>query len=268
MTIEHFFQLFLKELELNPNLTEYYKYNKSEKSFEFRKAYFTQRLQYILDHLPEKEGLIWDCGCGFGTTAIFLALNGYKVDGSTLEFYYQQIPQRLEYWKQFGDVSTFTYSYENVFEKEIAPHSLSAIIVQDTLHHLEPFQEILKVFKQALKKDGKVIAVEENGSNIFIRANRYRQRGNNRIVEMYDERLQKNILIGNENIRSYRTWNKEFTKGGFRLKEKKYIRLFLPFFFKNQNFEKVINREQVIWKKNRFLREYFFFGLNFVAVAE
>jgi hypothetical protein len=57
-------------------------------SFEFRKSYVTQRLHYILDHLPTPDAAIWDCGCGYGTTAIFLALNGYKVHGTTLEFYF------------------------------------------------------------------------------------------------------------------------------------------------------------------------------------
>jgi tRNA/tmRNA/rRNA uracil-C5-methylase (TrmA/RlmC/RlmD family) len=110
MSIEQFFELFLKELELNPNLTRYYKYNNNKSSFQFRKAYFQQRLQYIQSHITDRDSVIWDCGCGFGTTAIFLALNGYKVDGSTLEFYFKEIPSRIQYWSQFGDVSGFTYS--------------------------------------------------------------------------------------------------------------------------------------------------------------
>lgn len=265
MTINRFFELFLKELELNPNLTRYYKYNNNKSSFQFRKAYFSQRLQYIQSHLTKANSTIWDCGCGYGTTAIFLALNGHKVTGNTLEFYFKEIPKRLEYWSQFGDVSSFEATYENAYEKQLEPSSLDYIIVQDTLHHLEPFQEILPIFKNALKPDGKLIAIEENGNNVVIRANRYRTRGNNRIVEMYDERLKKNILIGNENIRSFETWQKEFNNGGFVLKDKNYMRLFLPFFFSDKNSQKLIEKEQRLWKKNSFLREYCFFGLNFIA---
>jgi len=265
ITIERFFELFLEELKINPNLTKYYKYNNNKSSFQFRKAYFIQRLQYIQSHIKDTNSLIWDCGCGFGTTAIFLALNGYKVAGNTLEFYYKEIPARLKYWSKYGDVSSFTPSYENAYEKKFETHTIDYIIVQDTLHHLEPFQGILKIFKEVMKPEGKLIAIEENGNNIIIRANRYRTRRNNRIIEIFDERLNKKILFGNENIRSFDTWQKEFNKAGFELKDRSYIRLFLPFFFTNANAEKVIAAEQRIWQKNPFLREYFFFGLNFIA---
>lgn len=265
MTIDRFFQLFLEELKINPNLTRYYKYNNNKSSFQFRKAYFTQRLQYIQSHITDTNSVIWDCGCGFGTTAIFLALNGYKVAGNTLEFYYKEIPARLEYWSRYGDVSSFTPSYENAYEKKFEPHSLDYIIVQDTLHHLEPFQGILKIFKEVMKQQGKLIGIEENGNNIIIRANRYRTRRNNRIIEIFDERLNKKILFGNENIRSFDTWQKEFNKAGFELKDKQYIRLFMPFFFNDTNAHNIIAGEQKLWKNNSFLREYFFFGLNFIA---
>src|SRR5688500_1089112 len=120
MTVEKFFELFLKELEQNPNLRSYYKFLNSPSSFEFRKAYFCQRLQYILDNMGDRSQAIWDCGCGYGTTDIFLALNGYKVFGSTLEFYYREIPPRLEYWKQHGYTGGFTFEYENLFDRHPA----------------------------------------------------------------------------------------------------------------------------------------------------
>jgi len=265
ITIERFFQLFLEELKINANLTRYYKYNNNKSSFQFRKAYFIQRLEYIQNHITEENSVIWDCGCGFGTTAIFLAMNGYKVVGNTLEFYYKEIPARLKYWSQYGDISSFTPSYENAYEKKFDPRSIDYIIVQDTLHHLEPFQGILKIFKEVMKPNGKLIAIEENGNNIIIRANRYRTRRNNRIIEIFDERLNKKILFGNENIRSLATWQKEFNKAGFELKDKRYIRLFLPFFFTNTNARNIIETEQKLWQKSSFLREYFFFGLNFIA---
>jgi hypothetical protein len=71
ITIERFFLLFLEELKINANLTRYYKYNNNKSSFQFRKAYFIQRLEYIQNHITDENSVIWDCGCGFGTTAIF-----------------------------------------------------------------------------------------------------------------------------------------------------------------------------------------------------
>ena len=64
---------------------------------------------------------IWDCGCGYGTTCIFLALNGIETYGTTLEFYFETVQKRKEYWSRYGDTSLFTCTYENLFDN-IARH--------------------------------------------------------------------------------------------------------------------------------------------------
>jgi len=267
MTVERFFEIFLLELESNSNLRNYYKFLNNKSSFEFRKAYFVQRLQYILDNVKNKEAAIWDCGCGYGTTDIFLALNGFKVHGTTLEFYYKEIPARLEFWSKYGDTSLFTYSYENLFDSTPAKSSQDLIIIQDTLHHLEPLQSALKIFKDTLKPSGKMVIVEENGNNVIQNLKLYLQRGNKRIIEIYDEQLKKNILLGNENIRSLKQWRNELKKQNFVIPEDKiqYVRLYPPFSYKGSNPNQLIEKEQKIWKKNSLLRERFFFGLNFIA---
>lgn len=270
MTVENFFELFLKELEENPNLRSYYKFLNSSSSFEFRKAYFCQRLQYILDNIGSKEQMIWDCGCGYGTTDIFLALNGYQVFGSTLEFYYKEIPPRLEYWKKHGYTGGFTYEYENLFDQHPDKNTMDVIIIQDTLHHLEPLQDALSIFRDVLKPSGRLLVIEENGNNVIQNFKLYLRRGNKRIIEMYDEKLNKTILLGNENIRSRELWEAELKKKNFRMLPEKtqYIRLFPPFMFNRQNYNDMIGKEQRIWRSNSFLRDKFFFGLNFIAKKE
>lgn len=265
MSAEDFFELFLKELEQSPHLHSYYKFLGDEKSFLFRKAYFIERLKYIQRNVTNTGAAIWDCGCGYGTTDIFLALNGFKVHGTTLEFYYKDIPQRLAYWQQFGNVSGFTYSYENLFDQHPPAASIDIVIVQDTLHHLEPLQDALQIFHTSLKPGGKLISVEENGSNVIQRAKLYKQRGNKRIITIYDEQLKKDILLGNENIRSIETWGAEFAKQNFTIGNVEYVRLFLPFQFSKENYENRIAQEKRIWQTNSFLRQYFYFGLNFTA---
>lgn len=267
MHIEEFFALFLEELKSNSKLTSYYKFLENPASFEFRKAYVVQRLQYILDHLPTTDAAIWDCGCGYGTTAIFLALNGYKVHGTTLEFYFARIPERLQYWAQFGDVSGFTYSYENLFDVPPPPASYDHIIIQDTLHHLEPLQDALRIFHQALRPAGNLIIVEENGGNVVQNLKLYLRRGNKRIIEIYDEQLKKNILLGNENIRPLATWRRELHKQQLTIypADVQYIRLFPPFMFKQNNTPELVQREDRIWRRNALLKEKLYFGLNFVA---
>lgn len=267
MTVEQFFKHLLEELESHPKLKGYYRFLNDSKSFEFRKAYYTQRLEYIEQQVKETNGPIWDIGCGYGTTAIFLALNGYKVHGSTLEYYFNEIPQRLEFWKKLGDISGFTFDYENLYDSAPPKDHYAAVIVQDTLHHTEPIDEALKIIKSCLRKNGKVIAVEENGNNWIQSLKLYKQRGNKRIIEYHDERLGKTILLGNENIRSYAHWKSLFEKEGFKMMDESvhYVRLYPPMLFKGET-NQVVAKEQRIWRSNRFLKERFFFGLNFCAL--
>ena len=267
MTVDDFFKLLLDELKINQQLVSYYKFLENPASFEFRKSYVIQRLHYIQDHLPNREAAIWDCGCGYGTTAIFLALNGYKVHGTTLEFYFQHIPERLRYWSQFGDVSGFTYSYENLFDSPPPSASYDHIIIQDTLHHLEPLQDALRIFHEALRPAGNLIIVEENGGNVVQNLKLYLRRGNKRIITIYDEQLKKNILLGNENIRDLATWRRELARQGLHIpnQQVQYIRLFPPFMFKSDNVPQVVARENRLWRTNSLLKEKLFFGLNFTA---
>lgn len=267
MTVETFFDHFVEELKENEDLRYYYKYLEDPKRFEYRKSYFCQRLQYIIDHIGEDDPKIWDCGCGFGTTAIFLSINGITSHGTTLEHYIKQIPKRLKYWSQFGDVSKFTYSYENIFDHDFEKASYDLIIIQDTLHHLEPLQEALEILNHVLRPKGKLLIIEENGNNIIQNTKLFLQRGNKRIIEIYDETLQKNILLGNENIRSLKKWDSEFKMKGMKVVDDsvQYIRYYLPFMFPNEKAAEKINKEQQLWKKNRFLKEYFFFGINFMV---
>ena len=267
MTVNHFFELFLKELENQSSLWSYYKYHTDVKSLSFRKAYFCQRLEYIQKAIIRKESISWDIGCGYGTTAIFLALNGFKVHGTTLEFYFKEIPERIKYWSQYGDVSGFTFDYEDIFDPELKPVKYDYIIVQDTLHHLEPLQEALNIISNQLAINGEIVAIEENGNNIIQSLKLYKQRGNKRIIEFYDERLKKTILLGNENIRSIQTWQKEMNKQGLSIDTNsvQYVRAYPPFLFNKYGYEKSIEKEQQLWKKNKWMREYFFFGINFIA---
>lgn len=267
MTVEQFFEHFIEELKENEDLRYYYKYLEDPAKFEYRKAYFCQRLQYIADHIKHPNLKIWDCGCGFGTTAIFLSINGISSHGTTLEHYIKQLPRRLEYWKQFGDVSKFSYSYENIFDHQFESNSYDLIIIQDTLHHLEPLNEALKILHKVLRKDGKLLIIEENGNNLIQNAKLFLQRGNKRIIKIYDETLKKEILLGNENIRSLNEWQKEFQKEGFTIEQSsvEYIRYYLPFMFPNEKAKQKVAAEQKLWKKNNFLKEYFFFGINFLV---
>ena len=268
MQNEVFFEHLCEELRQNRGLYPYYKLVDGSTSRQlFRKAYFMQRLEYLDRNIDlGKHPKIWDCGCGYGTTGFYFAMKGQPVYGTTLEYYPEQWENRRKFWAQFGDASLCTFQYANLFDQKLEEESFDYIILQDTLHHIEPLDEALKIFRKVLKPDGKLILIEENGGCWIKSAMLFKQRGRKRIISVYDENLQKEVLMGNENIRSEKEWRKHFVEAGFRLDEDslQYIRFLPSWHFNAENVKKKVEIEQKMWKKYAFLRHHFFWGVNMV----
>lgn len=270
MTVEEFFSFFLEELEANPRLGGYYKFRGDARRFLFRKAYFCQRLQYVLDSLgPNRQQAVWDCGCGYGTTALFLALNGYQVFGTTLEFYFAEIEKRKAWWSRHGEVSSFQHRYEDLFEADYT-QAFDAVIVQDVLHHVEPISEGLQRLHASLRSGGRLIVVEENGANLIQNLKLIKQRGFKKTISVYDERLKRTVLLGNENIRSLAQWRLLLGNAGFTVDDRsvEYIRFFLPPFIKQGSVEALKTKESRLAKQSPLLKNFFFFGVNFTAAKK
>jgi len=267
MEVSAFIELFIRELEINSDLRVYYRLLDKGNRFLWRKAYLEQRLEYIYKHLGIASGKIWDVGCGYATTAIFLTLNGYQVLGNTLEFYYDKIGSRLDYWSKFGNLNGLRIEYSNVFDMPLLAQEYDAIVAQDTLHHLEPVQEAVNILGVSLKQDGRLIVTEENGHNVFIVLRNFSKRGFKRVTEYYDERLQKAILFGNENARSIHTWQKILKNNGLTLAENdlEYIRLLPPFCFTGENYRHITVKEKKLGNNLPLVQELLFFGINFTA---
>jgi SAM-dependent methyltransferase len=267
MDIEKFFELLLTEIEVNKSLQNLYRFLRDKSSFYFRKAYFIQRLEYIKNNITTKDASIWDCGCGYGTTGIYLALNGYNVYGTTVEYFYDHIPARFEFWNKFGDISSFRVNYQNLFDPPFFKDRFDYVITQDVLHHLEPNNRALRIIKDALRDKGKLIVCEENGNNVIHSLKLFLRRGNKRIIDIYDEKLNKWIKLGNENIQSLTSWKNKFRKAGLKINDNsiEYIRLFPPLFLNKDNYGRLLERENKIWKKNKAIRKFLFFGINFTA---
>ena len=230
MNVEKFFQLLIGEMEDNQELKGYYKFLKNPSFFNIRKTYFCQRLRYLMNHLDDPVKEVCDCGCGHGTTPLFLAMNGIKVHGITIgEHYFNGIERRRDFWGKFGDTNLFTVSCESLFDAKVPPASYDAIIIQDTLHHLEPVQDALAILYRMLKPNGKLIILEANGGNLIHKLRLYMMRGNKKVIEIYDEYLQKNVLYGNENYRSIREWSRLLENQNFVIDSSvQYIKFFYP----------------------------------------
>jgi SAM-dependent methyltransferase len=270
MEIDRFIAILEEELHENADLRKYYRFLNNKNLYLFRKAYFQQRLEYIARIVGNKDAAIWDCGCGYGTTGFYLALNGYKVYGTTIEYYIDLIGERQKFWEKHGDMNRFIIEYQNIFRDPPAPQSYDYIILQDVLHHLEPLDEALRILHDSLKPGGRLVCVEENGNNIIQSFKLFLKRGNRRIITISDHQSGEEILLGNENIRSLSKWNKEFKKHHLVVDEKsqEYIRLLPPFFFNRRNFQRIISFEQNTWKQFPLLKEYFYSGVNFTARRE
>jgi SAM-dependent methyltransferase len=277
MDVTRFFELFLGELEQNKELHTYYRLLDNPRRLLFRKSYLEQRLRYVHFHLGKPGKKIWDVGCGYGTTAIFAVLNGHSVLGSTLEFYYDHIQRRLEYWSRYGDLSGLQIAYQNIFDRPIERQSMDrpverqsmdVVLVQDTLHHLEPIYPACRILCDALNPGGRLIVSEENGNNPFIRAKNFATRGFKRVGTYYDERLNKSIPFGNENARSLKAWKKILTHTGFTVvdPETRFVRLFPPFVFDPDNYMHMMERENTIGQHDNLVNNYLFFGINFTAI--
>jgi SAM-dependent methyltransferase len=268
MGIEEFLELFIKELEINSDLRNYYRLLNNKGRYLWRKAYLEQRLRYVSDNLKIKEGNIWDVGCGYATTAIFLALNGHRVMGNTLEFYFDKISNRFDYWSRYGSLSNLKVEYANLFDMPLTPQFYDTIIAQDTLHHLEPINEALQILSDSLKSGGRLIVTEENGNNLFINLKNFSRRGFKKVTWCYDEKLQKTILFGNENARGMHTWRHMLEASGLEVPSDpiEYIRYYPPFCFTEDNNLMISEKEKQIGSKVSLIRELLFFGINFTAI--
>jgi SAM-dependent methyltransferase len=268
MEVTEFFELFIRELELNKEFQGYYRLLDNPRRMLWRRSYLEQRLRYVNLHLGSPGKKIWDVGCGYGTTSIFAALNGHHVMGSTLEFYYDHIQRRVDYWSKYGDLSGLRIAYENVFDRPVEKESVEVVLVQDTLHHLEPIYPACRILNEALKPGGRLIVSEENGNNPFIRAKNFATRGFKRIDTIYDERLGKNIPFGNENARPLKAWKKILNQTGFTVvdPETRFVRLFPPFAYTKGNYMHMLERENTIGQRDDLVNNFLFFGINFTAV--
>jgi SAM-dependent methyltransferase len=267
MLTTSFYNLFENELKQNVDIQHYHRILNSKDRYLFRKSYVEQRMEYIQKRITKGNAKILDLGCGYGTNSFMLGSVGHEVTGTTLEYYFDKIENRRQYWNKHFDTSNVQFKYENIFKSAYPDNSFDYILVQDTLHHIEPIADALKILKRILKPDGSIIVIEENGNNIFNGVKNFKLRGFKRIVKYYDEKLQETMLFGNENTRSFKKWKRIFEAAGFKIDDNslEYIRLFLPKKYKTYSVEDIIEKEQNIWRKNKLLREYFFFGINFRA---
>ena len=74
-------------------------------------------------------------------------------------------------------------------------------------------------------------------------------------------------MLGNENIRSLSKWQNELSRQQLQIDPLSvhYVRAYPPAIFNRFGYVAAIDKEQRLWRKNSLMRDYFFFGINFIA---
>lgn len=225
ISAEDFFEDLLNDIETFDSLKEYYGFMNGSRSLRVYRERFITRMNYCLMNL---EGKVLDVGCGFGTTMIFLALNGFSVSGITLEFYHPVLLERLDKYKSrfTGDVS---FKHSDFFEEDLS--GFDCILLQDTLHHLEPMGSVASKISQFCAQGRLVVCLEENGGSLLKNARLFLKRGSEKIIKFTDSHTGKTILLGNENVRSLKRWRCIFEQVGLELVDVKFHASPIGFFF-------------------------------------
>lgn len=269
MSLDTFFDRLEDELQFNLKLKEYHRIINDKSNYLFRKLYYYQRLEFMLSQIDlTKVNRILDLGCGYGTSSYLLAHFNQRIVATTLEYYYDEIENRNTYWNKYVNTDCIEFKYENFLKADYLPKQFDYVIVQDTLHHLEPINEALEKIHMVLKDEGIVIVNEENGSNIICRIKHFKERGFKRIIKIYDEKLNEWLLFGNENTRNISKWESLFRDANMKVipKSKEYIRVLPSMFYMNKDMNEVAGMENKIGSVSKYFNKYFFFGINFCAM--
>ena len=138
---------------------------------------YQNRLRYIMNLLLSLKGpLILDAGCGLGSEALLFSSLGAKVVGVDLNeerlkaaekrrlFYKDLIKGRVEFI--LGDV----------FEI-IKMQKFDIVWMNESISHIHPAEEFLRIAHHQLNPGGRVIISETNGGNPYILLKRFMKTG-------------------------------------------------------------------------------------------
>lgn len=192
--------------------------------------------QYHINH--EADGYLWrqydrrlsdliaamrpglrvlEVGCGFGHDLCWTAIHGAKATGidvkSDMVSMSTQLKKRLE--TEFGYELDVEIVGANLLDFD-RDGSFDFIYMKDTLHHLEPRQEIVPKLAALLAPGGRLLIVEPNAWNPMIQYKMFRIRGFKTIIELTDAETGKHFIYGNERLLTGGTMTRLFAAAGLK----------------------------------------------------
>ena len=126
------------------------------------------RFDEVMGSFQIHPGKALDAGCGTGEFTVQLAKSGLEVAGvdisrKSIEFLNKYSKKNnLRIKGVVGDIENLPFK----------SNSFDYCFCFGTLHHFMDFRNALKELRRVLKNEGKIMALEPNGSNPVLRASR------------------------------------------------------------------------------------------------
>jgi len=198
--------------DLKNKKTNYYFFNNPWRYNDTRQIGIKNKINFVINNI-RKNSKVLDVGCGTGTLSIELARANINCTGIDISAKSLNIAKDLAK-NNLTNKQTKLINFLKISLKEFSKSNekYDAVIFFKTLHHLEKINEVTKIVKNLLNKNGKIIIVEPVRNDLT----------NLNIIFAYIIRTLSDTWINK--IKKISLAEKDINKEIFRLfKEYKYI---------------------------------------------
>lgn len=219
----------------------------------YYRSYLRQFPQYMrnnYDHrlepavnIARKQGKnirLLEIGSGCGTEALYFSLIGCEIVAVELKKKMYEVAERRKNILEDKIGRTLNCEFKNIsildFDSE---NKFDLIWLEETFHHLEPRNLVIKKISSLLKPGGHLVISETNALNILIQVWLFRVRGFKRISARTDEN-GTNYIGGVERVLRAKKLARLFSKENVRMNNIDYYRL-LPNIFPDSKFFEIID---------------------------
>jgi 2-polyprenyl-3-methyl-5-hydroxy-6-metoxy-1,4-benzoquinol methylase len=164
---------------------------------------------------------VLEVGFGCGTESLWMGLHGHKVSAIDIEQDFVDVARsRQRVLEQAsGHAIDCTFSLASILDLDES-EKFDLIWMEQTFHHLEPREQVLKKLAALTSAGGRVIISETNYWNLLNQLFFYRCRGFNMISTVHG------VLVGNERILPAWSLRRQLEAQGFIIEKVRYFRIF------------------------------------------
>ncbi len=158
----------------------------------FQRSFTGRTRRYYASQIAEAEALlraqpgarVLEVGCGLGTESLWLALQGGDVTGIDLRADRVAGAQaRLAVMQRLGHAQRCRFQFASVFDLP-AGAQYDLIWMEQTFHHLEPREQIVRKIASLLAPGGHLVISEANAWNPALQLELLIRRGLPRVIQL------------------------------------------------------------------------------------